>query len=368
MILADNNTKYSLEKLHKWGFSFFIAICVIVPTGCSENNNSNEIVDSQRYEISGEAQGTTYHISFFSDSIEIFKKEVDSILDEIDFAASVWKENSIISRFNRNEDSLIEISDDTHHIFYDNIVSSKKVYQLTGGAYNPTVGKLVNAWGFGFQNRSNMDSIIVDSLMKTVGFEENQFRIVQQEPLVLFKSNPATHVDFNGIAQGYSVDIIANYFLERGVSSFMIEVGGELKTHGTKADGSRWKIGIDLPQNENLERKLAATLELGDEAVATSGSYRKFYEKDGQRFSHTIDPKTGFPVNHSLLSTTVVMQNCGYADAFATAFMVMGVDETISFVQSQNEFEMEVYLIYTENGRFKEYISDGLRNRLLEVN
>jgi thiamine biosynthesis lipoprotein len=174
-------------------------------------------------------------------------------------------------------------------------------------------------------------------------------------------------LDFNGIAQGYSVEKLASLFNDQNIDSYMIELGGEIKTKGKKKDGTYWKIGVDKPVSPDKERQLQAVLTLKNQSVATSGSYRKFYEQDGERFSHTIDPKTGKPVTHNLLSTTVVMDDCTLADAYATAFMVMGTDKTKEFLQSNPDLKMEVYLIYDEAGEFKTWMSEGMKKMTEEI-
>ncbi len=368
MISEVNHKNYKKEKLHYWSFSFLMAFVIILFTGCNENDTIVKVNSSLRYEIEGEAQGTTYHIVYFTDSLTVGKTAIDSILDEIDLAASMWVETSIISRVNKSSELAFEINDDQFGYFIDNFKLSKEVYHNTDGAYNPTVGELVNAWGFGFKNREKMDSILVDSLLQSVGFEDNQMWVSIDTGLIMNKTNAATNLDFNGIAQGYSVDVLAKYFLGLGLPNYMIEVGGELTAHGSKSDGSLWKIGIDKPVDHNNARDLAATIKLNNVAVATSGNYRKYYEEAGMRYAHTINPKTGFPVQHSLLSATVVMANCGLADAYATAFMVMGFEKAKLLMENKPELGIQAYLIYSdENGEMQTYFSSGLKNMLVEL-
>lgn len=369
MISEDKTYKTQKRKLHYWSFSFFMAIGVsMLLTSCSEEPQKGFVNHNLRYEIKGEAQGTTYSMLYYSDSIQISKEEVDSILDEIDLAASIWVNSSLISKMNRSQDTLIPIHDTTG-FFTDNFQLSKEVYTNTDGAYNPTVGKLVNAWGFGFKNKEKMDSTKVDSLLQSVGFNDDQMWMTQENgQWWMHKTNAHTHLDFNGIAQGYSVDVLAHYFSEKGISDYMIEVGGELIAHGSKPDEILWNVGIDLPSDQNMTRNLAATLKLDNVAVATSGNYRKFYEVDGVRYAHTLNPKTGFPVQHSLLSATVVMDNCALADAYATAFMVMGYEAAKELVESRPELGINAYFIYsTADGQMQTYFSSGLENMIKEL-
>lgn len=368
MISVDNSRNILKEKLHNWGFSFLSLVVILSLSSCAEEKQNH--YPNLRYEINGEAQGTTYNIVYFTNDLVVQKFQVDSILDEIDQAASVWKDSSLISEFNNSSEKHFILPKTSNTYFVDNFKMCKEVYKNTNGAYNPTVGELVNAWGFGFKNKENMDSVVVDSLLQSVGFTDNimQLIIPQTGKPFITKSNPNTQLDYNGIAQGYSVDVLAAFFKKAGISNFMIEVGGELIANGRKSDGSFWKIGIDKPTDSNNERQLAATIKLDNKAVATSGNYRKFYEKDGIKYAHTIDPFTGFPVQHSLLSVTLIMNNCGLADAYATAFMVMGFDKAKALIESKPELGIEAYFIYNDkNGDYKSLITKGLESTLMEL-
>ncbi|MFT4754188.1 MAG: thiamine biosynthesis lipoprotein [Salibacteraceae bacterium] len=368
MILEVKSTNILKEKLHRWGFSFLVLLLVSSGQSCKDEEHSQ--FPQLRYEIMGEAQGTTYNIVYFTEEIIIHKSQVDSILDEIDMAASVWVDSSVISQINNLNDTVFDLSDQPNSYFLDNFLLCKEVYENTGGAYNPTVGQLVNAWGFGFKNRQNMDSVLVDSLLQSVGFDSKDMMVLEESKYstVLKKRNPTTQLDYNGVAQGYSVDVLGTYFKSKGVGHFMIEVGGELLANGRKSDGSFWKIGIDEPLTANLERTLVATIELNNMAVATSGNYRKFYESDGVKYAHTINPLTGFPVQHSLLSVTVVMPNCGLADAYATSFMVMGFKEAKELILLKPQLGIEAYFIYENaSGKLETYLTPGLRQIITEL-
>lgn len=367
MILEVKSTNRCKEKLHNWSFSFLGMILLLSLSSCSEEKHHE--FPQFRYQIQGEAQGTTYNIVYFTDNTVIQKSQVDSVLDEIDMAASVWVPNSVISEVNNADAASFTIVSPTNSYFQDNFQLCKEVYNNTNGAFNPTVGALVNAWGFGFKNRENMDSTLVDSLLQTVGFSDEELRLkVTDTAITVYKANPNTNLDYNGIAQGYSVDVLGAYFKTKGVHHFMIEVGGELLANGRKSDGSFWKIGIDKPTNENMERTLAATLKLDNMSVATSGNYRKFYEKEGVRYAHTIDPKTGFPVQHSLLSVTVIMTNCGLADAYATSFMVLGLEKSKNLIVSHPDLGIEAYFIYYDSdNQYQTFMTPGIQDFLSEL-
>lgn len=351
-----------------FGFLILVVIC----SGCSSPEETGEKVKPAA--IRGEAQGTTYSILYFTqngDSIE--KAAIDSILADVDASLSTWEPNSLISELN-NLDSTSITFDDYHGYFTDMVKYSRQMYQLTDGLFDPTVGALVNAWGFGFKNKENMTQKKVDSLAAFVGFGYDDVRLTRFDDRntldpkrVLVKRDTAVELDFNAIAQGYSVDVLGDYLEVKNISNYLIELGGEMLARGTKPGGVAWKVGIDEPKENLEERSLNATIELRDEAIATSGNYRKFYIENGVKYSHTIDPKTGYPVRHNLLSATVIAKECWKADALATAFMVMGTDRTKAFLKDHPDLEVEVYLISDKNGEYETYSSEKLEKRLIEL-
>lgn len=309
-----------------------------------------------KVKFAGEAQGTYYVITYFDTQNRNLQPQIDSLLYAFDQSVSIWVPNSIISRINGNDTTVIVDS-----WFTGNFDLSKEVYKNTGGAFDPTVGPLVNAWGFGFTDRMKVDSAVVDSLMPLVGFD----KVMIKNDRVL-KDDSRIQFDFNAIAQGYSVDLVAELLETYGVDNYLIDIGGEVLGHGGKPDGSAWKVGIEKPKdNAAYGEGLKAIVKLKDKALATSGSYRKFYEENGIRYSHTIDPKTGFPVQHSLLSVSVLADDCGTADAYATAFMVMGVDKAKEFLQ--NHKFLEAYLIFSDkDGTLKTWNTKGFSDILDE--
>ena len=233
-----------------------------------------------------------------------------------------------------------------------------KVYKASEGYFDCTVAPLVNAWGFGFANKEKMDRAKVNQLLPLVGFSKINLindSLILPEGMLL---------GFNAIAQGYSVDLIAAFLRSKGDSNFLIEVGGELLASGTNADDKLWRIGVDKPKEEiDINERFQFILDLENKALATSGNYRKFYEEEGVKYAHTINPFTGFPAQNSLLSVTVIHDKCVLADAFATAFMVMGLKSTKQFVKSYPE--VEVYLVYTDaKGNWRTYVSPEMRARI----
>ncbi|MBN1143517.1 MAG: FAD:protein FMN transferase [Bacteroidales bacterium] len=302
-------------------------------------------------EIAGFAQGTTYHIIYESAHGENLQSSIDSLLNDFDYSLSIYQQNSIISRFNRNDSAVVA---DTKFIEVFN--KSKEVFTNTGGAFDITVGPIVNALGFGSSDTMAVDSLVIDSLLQYVGMNK-----VDLSEGKLVKQHVNMRLDVNAIAQGYSVDLVARFLENRGIRNYMVEIGGEVRAKGKNSKRSAWKIGIDKPQEGNMlpGANLQAIVSLDDKSLATSGNYRKFYEKDGIKYVHTINPKTGYPVVSNLLSATVVADDCIAADAYATALMVMGLDQSIEFLKT-HQF-LDAFLIYADSqGRFQVYYTPGL--------
>lgn len=332
--------------------TLYILLCLLIQlTSCT--SDKKEII-----KLEGNAQGTTYHITYISDNGILYSKAIDSLLSNIDASMSTWVPNSIISRINNNEQNVI-VDDYFSTVFNKSVEVSEK----TEGHFDITVGPLVNAWGFGPTTKNNLDKTKVDSLLQLVNY-----KMVTLKDNKIKKEKPEIKIDFNAIAQGYSVDVIADYLDSKGINNYLVELGGEIKAKGKK-ENEEWKVGIDQPSEEkSAERKLEAILNLNNRALATSGNYRKFYMEGNQKLSHIIDPKTGYPAKHNLLSTTVIADDGITADAYATAFMVMGVMKSITFLEKNKNLKLEVYFIYDEKGQWKSYTSHNLKKRIKELN
>lgn len=309
--------------------------------------------------ISGYTQGTTYHITYERKYGLNMQKTVDSLLTLFDNSLSTYKTTSLISRFNQN-DTGIYVDELLQRVY----LVARKVHKETNGAFDITVAPVVNAWGFGFGEKTDIDSALIDSLLAYVGMEN----ITLGEDSFLRKTYPQLMIDVNAIAQGYSTDYIAAYFDGLGMPSYLVEIGGEIKTKGFKQKNKPWKIGIDKPIDNNMipGKNLQTLLELTNKCLATSGNYRKFYEKNGIKYAHSIDPKTGYPVISRLLSATVVANEGIYADAWATACMVLGLEKSIALLQEHPE--LQAILIYSDDkGDYQSYISDSLKEKVEEI-
>jgi FAD:protein FMN transferase len=305
----------------------------------------------------GFTQGTTYHIIYESKHGEDYQVLVDSLLADFDGSLSIYQPNSLISRFNRNEPGTR--ADEKFSAVFN---KSYEVFKNTNGAFDITVGPIVNALGFGSTDTLQVDSTMIDSLLQYVGMEK-----VSLKDGVLMKQNDNIVLDVNAIAQGYSVDLVAKLLEQRNIRNYMVEIGGEVRARGKNERNQVWRIGIDKPVEGNMipGANLQAVLRLKNRSLATSGNYRKYYEKNGIKFVHTIDPKTGYPVVSSLLSATVVASDCTTADAYATALMVFGVDRSIEFL-NKHKF-LDAYLIYADQGgRFRVFSTRRLQRFIEE--
>ncbi len=310
--------------------------------------------------ISGEALGTTYNIKYFSEKDLEMENALDSIFRVVNKSMSTYQPDSDISRLNRG-DSLVVV--DT--LFQNVFALSLQIYKESGGYFDPTVGDLVNMYGFGPEKSLKViDSSTVDSLMVFVGLDKIQ---ISQEGQVK-KAYPEVYLDFNAIAKGYAIDLIGHYLDHQEVQNYLIELGGELLGKGKNLQkGGNWVVGIDDPNQEEGSRTLIAGVELNNRAMASSGNYRKYRTdpETGATYVHTINPLTGYPEKSNLLSTSVLAENCALADGYATAFMALGVEKTREVLEDLEN--VDVYLIYTENGEVKKYASEGFEEVLLEL-
>ncbi len=308
------------------------------------------------YKITGFTQGTSYHITYATKDSVNYQPAVDSLLHSFDLSLSTYIPNSLISRINRNEDVKV---DEKFRRVYE---VARDVNRVSGGAFDITVMPLVNAWGFGPGTKVDIDSSLIDSLLQFVGMDK--IRIAGDR---LVKSDPNVTIDDNALAQGYSVDLVTAFFDEHGVDNYMVEIGGELRARGLNPNDETWKIGIDRPDFGNMipGAELQAVVKLKNKALATSGNYRKFYEENGVKYTHSIDPKTGYPSRKRILSATIVADDCITADAYATACMVMGIQGSREMLAKHPE--LEAYLIYNdEEGKYRVYDTDGFKPMILK--
>jgi len=295
----------------------------------------------QRINYSGFTQGSYFSVTYYDEKNRTFEAEIDSIFTAVDNSVSLWNDSSIISKVNRNEDVVV------NQIFKDNFEWARKASELSDGAFDATIGPLVSAWGFHYKKELDMTPEIVDSIKQLVGY--HKVKIVNNK---VVKENPNMTLDFNAVAQGYTADLIGKLLETKGINNYLVDVGGEIMTKGTKPNGKPWVVGIEKPaENFDSERSIQIKLEVTNKGIVTSGNYRKYIEKDGVRYSHSIDPKTGYPVEHNLLSATVIADNASWADCLATICMVMGKEKASKLLENQDD--IEAYFIYVEDGAIK---------------
>ena len=302
----------------------------------------------------GQIFGTFYNITYQSDND--LQKEIEAELMKVDKTLSMFNEESIISKVNRNE--KVELND----MFIQVFELAQKISGETEGAFDITVAPLVNAWGFGFKTGSHPIKSTIDSLKSSIGYQK-----ISLLGRTIKKQDKETMLDCSAIAKGYGSDVVAAFLKKRGVENFMVEIGGEIVTLGISEKRVPWRIGVTKPTEDslNVNNELQTVLNVTNKAMATSGNYRNFYYKGGKKYAHTIDPKTGYPVQHSLLSATVLADNCATADAYATSFMVMGIQKAKSVLERHPE--LMAYFIYSdEKGELAVWYSPSMKDKILE--
>jgi thiamine biosynthesis lipoprotein len=298
--------------------------------------------------------GTVYNITYQYDSD--IKQDIEAELQKVDNSLSPFNKTSIISKVNRNENPKVD------EMFTEVFNLAAKVSSETGGAFDITVAPLVNMWGFGTKQFHRPDKESVDSLMQFVGFHKVSLRDGH-----VVKSDPRIQLDCSAIAKGYGCDVVARYLRSKGIKNFMIEIGGEVVTSGQNEKQLPWKIGLTKPTDDSLQdnQELQTILNVTDKAMATSGNYRNFYIDGGRKLAHTIDPHTGYPVQHSLLSSTVIASDCATADAYATSFMVLGVEKAKEVLNRHPE--LMAYFIYSDNnGKMNVWFSPALKDKIAD--
>ena len=302
----------------------------------------------------GEVFGTFYHITYQSDSS--LHSSIQAELKKVDDALSMFNAGSVISKINRNESLL------TNEMFNEVFLLAQKVAADTDGAFDITVAPLVNAWGFGFKSGSQPNAHEVDSLLRLV-----DYRNVSLTKGRVTKKLPGIMLDCSAIAKGYGCDVVARLLERRGIENYMVEIGGEVVAHGISEKRVPWKIGVTKPTDDtlNVEKELQTVLNVKNMAMATSGNYRNFYYSGGRKYAHTIDPHTGYPVQHSLLSATVLAKTCAEADAYATSFMVMGMEKAKALLERHSE--LMAYLIYVDaKGALQVWFSPTLKDKIVK--
>ena len=304
----------------------------------------------QKMVLEGFAQGSYYAVTYYDEQGRNFQQGIDSIFHAVDLSVNLWVDSSVICKVNRNEEVELD------QIFIDNFNIAQQAAELSGGYFDPTISPLVAAWGFSAKTShlSPLTSHLIDSLKSLV-----DYRKVRIEDGKLIKDNPAMQLDFNAVAQGYTSDRIAAYLDNKGIKHYLVDTGGEIMAKGGKPDGKPWVVGIEKPaENMDDERVVQTRVPLFDKGLVTSGSTRKYVERDGKRYSHCIDPTTGWPVEHQVLSVTVLAENAMWADALASICMVMGMEKSLELIKTMDGIEA-YYIFVNENGELETFATEG---------
>ena len=305
--------------------------------------------------LEGLAQGSYYSIIYFDTEGRNFQYEIDSIFQAVDRSVNLWVDSSVISKVNRNEEVTLD------DIFIDNFNIAQKAAQLSDGYFDPTISPIVAAWGFSYKSGDSLTPQLIDSLRQLV-----DYRKVCIKNGKVVKEHPAIQLDFNAIAQGYTSDMIASFLETQGIKDYLVDTGGEIMARGGKPNGQPWIVGIEKPaKNWDSEQEVQTRVVLRDKGLVTSGSTRKYVERDGKRYSHCIDPKTGHPVEHQVLSVTVMADNSVWADALASIGMVMGMKRSLPLIEAMDGVEA-YYIFVNGQNELETYATEGFKALILQ--
>ncbi len=320
---------------------------VFLGSSCESNSLKEKI-------YVGETQGSTYAIKIIDTSNEDLQSSIDSLLLAVDFVFSNYNDQSLLTAVNRPVDSI-----KVNPMFAEVFEQSKEIYTLSNKIFDPTVGALVKTWGFGNSTKTDIRKETIDSLILLTGLE----KVSLTSDLFLKKNNPNIYIDFNAIAQGYTVDVVHRFLKKKGFKNYIIEIGGEIYTSGKNILKNKdWVVAIDDPRQNNTERTFIETISLSNKGMATSGNYRKFKidPTTGKKYVHTINPLTGHPKPSNILSTTVIAATAMKADGWATAFMLLDLDQTKNLVENQQD--LDVFILYLdENNEMRRWFSKGFK-------
>lgn len=339
--MTDNKTK----TLKKWHLPFLLFLIIGTYLAITRKEEAKDIPFQY---CEGAIFGTVYHATYQCDSS--LNGKILEELQAVDQSLSMFNPNSTISQINSGK------SNETDSLLRTIFHIAREVSQATDGAFDITVAPLVNAWGFGFKHGALPDSLQVDSLRQLIG--RNRISLKDNK---FFREDPRMIIDLSAVAKGFGSDCVAQMFRKHGINNFMIEIGGEVVTSGVSPKAKAWRIGVNKPQEDSTStsNELQTILQMNNCAMATSGNYRNFYIDNGRKIAHTIDPKTGYPVQHSILSSTVIAPTCAIADAYATAFMVLGLEKSLQVLDKHPE--LMAYFIHTDKeGNYQVWKSPGI--------
>ena len=326
-----------------------LGVCCVLALLSSCVNQPQKIV------LQGLAQGSYYAITYFDELNRDFQHEIDSIFYAVDMSVNLWVDSSVISKVNRNEEVTLD------SIFIDNFRIAQKAARLSDGYFDPTISPIVAAWGFSYKSGDSITPQLIDSLKQLVNYQK-----IRIENGKVVKENPNMKLDFNAIAQGYTSDLIASFLESRGIKNYLVDTGGEIMARGSKPNGQPWIVGIEKPaKNWDSEQVVQTRITLRDKGLVTSGSTRKYVERNGRRYSHCIDPKTGYPVEHNVLSVTVMAENSVWADALASICMVMGMEKSLPLIESMDGVEV-YYIFVNDQNELETFATEGFQKLIID--
>ena len=326
-----------------------LGVCCVLALLSSCVNQPQKIV------LQGLAQGSYYAITYFDELNRNFQHEIDSIFHAVDMSVNLWVDCSVISKVNRNEEVTLD------SIFIDNFRIAQKAARLSDGYFDPTISPIVAAWGFSYKSGDSITPQLIDSLKQLVNYQK-----IRIENGKVVKENPNMKLDFNAIAQGYTSDLIASFLESRGIKNYLVDTGGEIMARGSKPNGQPWIVGIEKPaKNWDSEQVVQTRITLRDKGLVTSGSTRKYVERNGRRYSHCIDPKTGYPVEHNVLSATVMAENSVWADALASICMVMGMEKSLPLIESMDGIEV-YYIFVNDQNELETFATEGFQKLIID--
>lgn len=326
-----------------------LGVCCVLALLSSCVNQPQKIV------LQGLAQGSYYAITYFDELNRDFQHDIDSIFHAVDMSVNLWVDSSVISKVNRNEEVTLD------SIFIDNFRIAQKAARLSDGYFDPTISPIVAAWGFSYKSGDSITPQLIDSLKQLVNYQK-----IRIENGKVVKENPNMKLDFNAIAQGYTSDLIAAFLESRGIKNYLVDTGGEIMARGSKPNGQPWVVGIEKPaKNWDSEQVVQTRITLRDKGLVTSGSTRKYVERNSRRYSHCIDPKTGYPVEHNVLSATVMAENSVWADALASICMMMGMEKSLPLIESMDGVEV-YYIFVNDQNELETFVTEGFQKLIID--
>lgn len=331
-------------------YLIFTSVLIFLTAGCGRK--SNEYIHNKGFIF-----GTTYSLIYESPDSDLHD-EIRLLLLSVSKSLSPFDTSSIISKFNKGEENVVADS-----FFIDVFTKAVEINQISNGTFDITVAPLVNAWGFGYEKYETVNENIIDSLLQFVGMQN-----VYIEDNIIKRKKNGISLNASAIAKGYGVDVVAKFLKSRGINNFMVEIGGEIITKGVNKEGNLWRIGVDKPVDNHVpeNREFMMILNISGKALATSGNYRNFFTKDGKKYGHTINPKTGYPIQLSILSASIIADDCMTADAYATVCMVIGLDESIKLIENTPNIE-GCFIYETDNGGLSIAYTSGFEKYILNI-